>query len=571
MAGWLTATRLACGAAWRFTREHGVSHAVWLAILGVWTLGPRGLVRRAAAETRLNEDDARYRHWYPAHTRTARELDQLRIEMEAWPARPTISLLTPVYNTPSDWLRRCVESVQQQVYPHWELCLCDDGSTSAETMAALQEVSSDARVRVVRSALNGGIVRASNSALALATGEYVGLLDHDDELAPDALAEVVRCLQTQPDLDVVYTDEDKIDLSGNRSQPHFKPDWSPELMRSCMYVSHFTVLRRALVESVGGFRADTDGAQDYDLLLRAMERTSKIAHIPKVLYHWRMLSGSTASSQLGKPWAVAAGQKALEAHLERQSVPARVTSGEANGHYIVRYTRRQNPLVSIVVPPNAVPGVQSAMGRTRYKHHEVVPAAGAPCENRRASGASGEFLLFMEGIDRRISDGWLDVLLGLAEQDGVGAVGAIVLFPDRTIENAGFAFGATGAPLPVFRGEPSWTRGHLSNILDVRNCAAVSGACLMTKRSTFDAVGGFDEAAGSLYAIDYCLRVRGRGLRVAVTPDVCVRRSTAKVTEPTAAEIAHLRAAWPQFVERDPYYNPNFDQSAATFRLPVPS
>jgi GT2 family glycosyltransferase len=565
MASWLTATQMAAGAAIRFARGNGVGAALRLGLLGAWTLGPRGLVRRAAADNRQHEDDARYQRWLAANAPDARAMAALRADVDAFRVRPTISLVTPVFNTPPEWLRRCVASVEQQIYPHWELCLCDDGST----IAALGALAQDRRVRVVRSALNGGIVRASNAALALATGEYVGLFDHDDELAPDALAEIVRCLNAEPDLDVVYTDEDKIDPAGSRSQPHFKPAWSPELMRSCMYISHFTVLRRALVESVGAFRHGTDGAQDYDLLLRVMERTSRIAHVPKVLYHWRMLAGSTASSQLGKPWAVAAGQKALEAFLERQSVPARVTSGEANGHYIVKYAPRPDPpLVSIVTPPHGVAGVQAALARTRYQRFELVDVAAALHENRRVGRAAGEFLLFMEGVDRRISDGWLEALLGLAEPNEIGAVSGIVLFADRTIENAGFAFGSAGAPLPIFRGEPAWTRGHLSNILDVRNCSALSGVCLMTRRATFDAVGGFDEAAGSLYAIDYCLRVRRAGLRVAVTPDVTVRRSTTKAIEPTADEIAGLKTRWAEFTSRDPYYNANFDQTAATFRLP---
>jgi GT2 family glycosyltransferase len=569
MASWLTATRMAAGAAFRFARANGAGAALRLGLLGAWTLGPRGLVRRAAADNRQREDDARYREWLRAHTPDAGALAAIRADVAAFRVRPTISLVTPVFNTPPEWLRRCVESVQEQIYPHWELCLCDDGSTNPETIAMLEALGADSRVRVVRSALNGGIVRASNAALALATGEYIGLFDHDDELAPDALAEIVRCLNADPDIDVVYTDEDKIDQTGARSQPHFKPDWSPELMRSCMYVSHFTVMRRSLMEAAGAFRAGTDGAQDYDLLLRAMERTSKIAHVPKVLYHWRMLAGSTASSQLGKPWAVAAGQKALEAFLERQAVPARVTSGEANGHYIVKYASRpEPPLVSIIAPPHAVAGVQAALARTRYRRFELVDVAAGLHENRRLGRASGEFLLFMEGVDRRISDGWIEALLGLAEQDGIGVVSGIVLFADRTIENAGFAFGSAGAPLPIYRGEPAWTRGHLSNILDVRNCAAVGGVCLMTRRTTFDAVGGFDESAGSLYAIDYCLRVRREGLRVAVTPDVTVRRAATKVNDPTAEEVAGLKARWPTLTSRDPYYNPNFDQRAATFRLP---
>jgi GT2 family glycosyltransferase len=532
--------RLAAAAAVRFTREHGLGRALRLALVGASTIGPRGVVRRAAAEVRLREDDERYQGWRPRRVPDQHALDQLRADMTGWAVRPRISLITAVFNTDPAWLRRCVESVRQQVYENWELCVCDDGSTRPETIAVLEEVAADARIRVVRSALNGGIVRASNAALALATGEFIGLVDHDDELAPHALAEVVRCLNTDSTLDAIYTDEDKIDSAGTHSQPHFKPDWSPELLRSCMYVSHFTVMRRSLVEALGAFRPGTDGAQDYDLMLRLMERTSRVAHVPQVLYHWRMLTGSSASSQLGKPWAVAAGQKALETHLERQSIAANVTSGEAAGHYIVRYAKPVSPRVAVVSSPAGV---------------------------HATSHAGCDFFMLTEpGV--RVPDGCLEGLLGLAQQDGIGAVGGIVLFPDGTIESAGLALGSTGALLPMFRGEPSWTRGHLSNILDVRNCTALSSACFMTSRRALEAAGGFDESAGDLFAVDYCLRLRRAGLRVAVTPHVTVRRSTSKIAESGAAAIQRLRSTWGPLLERDPYYNPNFDQTAATFRLP---
>jgi GT2 family glycosyltransferase len=541
MTRWLRPARLAAAAAIRFARAHGVLRAASLGCAAVRTLGVRGLVRRAAADAGQREEDRRYQTWRIDHTRTAGDLHRLRAEIEGWRARPRISIITPVFNTPAGWLRRCIESVRAQAYPEWELCLCDDGSTDRGTIAALETFTGDPRIRAVRSPVNGGIVQASNAALALATGEFVAFLDHDDELAPDALAEMARRLIGDPALDVVYSDEDKIDDAGRHREPHLKPDWSPELLRSCMYVSHLTVMRRALVQAAGSFRPGTEGAQDYDLMLRVSRRTNRIAHVPAVLYHWRMASGSAANSQLGKPWAIAAGRRALEDDVAARGLRAEVTSAGAAGHYRVRY---------------AIASTTTVM---------IVKTGDVPSPRRTAD----EHLLFVDAAVRPLTRESVNALLELSQQEEVGVVGGILLLSDGTIESAGLVLRADGSPLPIFRGEPTWTRGHLSNILDVRNCAAASGACLMTRRSVFEQVGGIDMGAGSLWDVDYCLRVRAAGFRVAITPHADVRRRTASApAAPAAADLDRLRARWPGILGRDPYYNPNFDPQAANFSLP---
>jgi GT2 family glycosyltransferase len=531
---------LAAGAAWRFARQHGIGRASRLGVTGLITLGPRGLVRRAAADIRQSEDDERYQRWLAAHMPSDPERERLRQRIARWAVRPRISIITPVFNAPADGLRRCAASVRGQIYPDWEWCVCDDGSTEAETRAILASLSDDARVRIVRSPANAGIVSASNAALALATGEFVAFLDQDDELSVEALAEIVRPIAEDPAIDLVYSDEDKIDRRGARVQPHFKPDWSPELLRSCMYVSHLTVMRRRLVEAAGGFRAGTDGAQDYDLLLRASLQSPRVAHVPNVLYHWRMADGSAANSQLQKPWAIAAGRRVLEEDARRRGAVEAIESAGAAGHYRVRVRAGRSQDVRLVqtaaAPSAAIPGTEP-------------------------------YVLFCAPSRRPPAADAIAVLRTACSETAVGVVGGFVLQPDGTIDSAGIVL-TRGIPLPAFHGEPVWARGHLSNITDVRNCSAVSGALLMTRRDVLERVGIDTEAAG-LWDIDYCLRVRAAGLRVAVTPHARIRMTTAR-SPASPRDLARLQSVWGAALDRDPYYNQNFDQCAATFRLPAP-
>jgi GT2 family glycosyltransferase len=439
----------------------------------------------------------------------------------------------------------------------------------------VQALAKDLRVRVIRSAANGGIVQASNAALALATGAFVGFLDHDDELAPEALEEVVARLNEEPALDVIYTDEDKIDESGTHSQPHFKPGWSPELLRSCMYLSHFTVMRRALVHSLDGFRAGTDGAQDYDLALRATAATTRIAHIPKVLYHWRISAGSGAGSQLGKPWALEAGRRVLIDDAARTGLDVVILPAEAGGHYRTRRRDPQGPKVSVIVskPPGLTADQFSARlkaitARTTYRNLEIIACATTINDAVRAAG--GEHIVLLDGTTTPEDTGWVNALLDACPRPDVGVTSGLVLSAEGLIESAGLVLAADGTPLPAFHGEPSWARGHRSNLVDVRNCAAVDRVCLLTSRAAFERLGGIDERAWPrAYSVDYSLRARRENLRVAVTPYAQFRRGQDSAREEISAEeMKRLRAAWGSALQQDPYYNPNFDRGAASFRLP---
>jgi GT2 family glycosyltransferase len=552
-------------AAVRFTRRHGLVRAVRLAAAGLVTLGPRGLVRRDAADARQAEDDARYAAWLPNHILDERALHQLGTEVAAAPLQPRISILMAVYNTHPDWLRRCIHSVVAQIYPGWELCVCDDGSTDPETVEELHRHADHPRIRIVRSASNGGIVRASRAALSLARGEFVGFLDHDDELAPDALAEIVRRINEEPDVDVIHTDEDKIDERGVHREPHFKPDWSPDLLRSCMYVSHFTVMRRSVVERCGGFREGTDGAQDHDLMLRVSEATSKIAHVPRVLYHWRASAESAAASQLSKRWTIGVGRRVVEDHLSRLRIDAQVAPGEAAGHYRISYAAPPSGSVMVIgiAEKQAWPLFTKFVKRGQAYFSGVTEVSQL---NAAVRAGTAEHLVIASGAPRPTSRSWLETLAGYSRQPGIGAAGGIVLGKDGAIDSAGLVT-IDGTVLPAFRGEPQWTRGHLGNVLDARNCAAVDSACLATTREVFERVGGFDEAMLDGWNVDYCLRVRDAGLRVVIAPQVVLERGSGSAM-PSAAALERLRERWQRELTRDPYYNPNFARERADFRLP---
>lgn len=292
---------------------------------------------RQAIESVLYPDLA-YSYWIKTHERPTYDPKRIAKEIAAFTYKPKISIVTPTYNTPIRFLNAAIRSVQEQRYENWELCICDDASTDKRVPATLRKWQArDSRIKVHYSTVNEHISGASNRALALATGEFVGLLDHDDELTPDALFENVKLLQEHPDADMIYSDEDKLDDKGRRAHPTLKPEWSPARMLESMYTCHLGIYRRALLDEIGGFRKGFEGSQDYDLVLRLTEKTDKVYHIPKILYHWRMAPGSAAASETAKPYAYVAAKKAIREHLERRGTPAKVIDGADPGHYKIVY------------------------------------------------------------------------------------------------------------------------------------------------------------------------------------------------------------------------------------------
>jgi len=564
------------------------------------------------------QDAEAYARWVARHTPDEHALARLATEVAALPRQPLISILTPVFNTDPGWLRACIDSVKRQVYPNWELCLCDDASSSPETVQTLREYEGDPAIRVRYLSVNGGISAASNAALELARGEFVALLDHDDELTPDALAEVVKHLNARPAADVIYSDEDKLDLAGTRCDPYFKPDWSPDHFLSCMYTCHLMVIRRTLVESVGGFRKGYEGAQDYDLLLRMMERTTAVHHLPRVLYHWRKLPQSTASAGQAKPWALDAGRLALEDYVRRNTLDADVLPGFAPGVYRVRRKVRGTPLVSLVIPTAGklrtvgersvdvlAQAIRSVVQKTAYNHYEFVivvggssPARTLPDStlealegtrhevitldrlglfnfsasiNAGAAAASGEHLVLFNDDLEVISPDWLTAMLEYSQEPGVGAVGARLLYPDGRLQHVGIVLGVAGVAAHAYHQHPGVSPGYGGSAMMARNYSAVTAACMMTRRAVFDDVGRFDEKLPTDFNdVDYCLRLLRAGYRVVYTPwaELYHHESASFGTrQHDMGELAEMRRRWASVIDHDPYYNPNLTRDFPDYRI----
>ena len=580
-------------------------------------IGLKASVRRYARLLRGHSvDAAHYDSWFRQHRDAGRDADRIRRSIETFDYRPCISLITPVFNTDPRWLRRLVDSVKAQTYPDWEHCLADDGSTREETRTMLAAIEhEDPRIKVVRLPQNAGISAASNAALAQATGEFIALVDHDDELAQDALFEVSRLLNTHRDADVVYTDEDKLEFDGTHVEPYFKPDWSPEYLRSTMYMGHLSVYRRALVVSVGGFRSEFDGSQDYDLALRVTSQTDRVHHIAKILYHWRKIPGSAAGDTTAKPWGLSAARRALEDHLSQLAIPASVEDQPGDGFWRARYRIVGNPLVTVLIPTDGRV-VQSSAGsrdlllnclrsiveRTTYNNYELLivdngrlsphvldllsavphrrlvyemttPFNFAAKVNFAARQAKGDHLLLLNDDTEVITGEWMTAMLEFSQQPQIGAVGGKLFYPDGRIQHVGVVLGIGGGACHVLAGQPGDSPGYFGSALVIRNYSAVTGACCMTRRAVFEEVGGFDERfALDFNDVDYCLRLRARGYRIVGTPFAQLYHfegasfgSREHVVNP--AEVRALSERWSPIIEADPFYNPNLTRSGLDYSL----
>lgn len=572
--------------------------------------------------------DTALRVFAPAHRPRAASYEHwLRSHGPATPAPahgPLVSVLMPVYNTPETWLRRAIDSVHAQTYTHWQLCIADDASTAAHVRPLLEAAArQDSRIKVVFRDRNGHISRASNSALELATGEFIALLDHDDELAPDALAEVVRTLAQRPDADVVYSDEDKIDEQGRRFSPYFKPDFLPDLFLGQNYLTHLAVYRASLLRAVGGFRAGFEGSQDWDLALRAIEQTSpeRVVHIPKVLYHWRAIPGSTALTLDQKNYHVAAARKALEEHLARTGRTATLEPVPGD-HWRLRHPLPSPaPRVSIVIPTrNGVRHLRrcldSIFARTTYPNFEVVvvdngsddpatlayfreiagkvrilpyphPFNYSAINNYAVKQTAGELVALLNDDLEIITADWLEEMASQALRPEIGCVGAMLYYPDDTIQHAGVILGVgglggvDGVAGHAFKKFPRDTDGYFNRARVVQNYSAVTAACLVIRRAVFEQVGGLDEKhlAIAFNDVDFCLKVRAAGYRNLWTPfaEFYHHESASRGAENTPAkqmrfkgEIDTMLERWGPLLRADPAYNPNLSLETEDFALAWP-
>lgn len=515
---------------------------------------------------------------------------------------PRFSIVTPVYDPPADVLVEMIDSVRAQSFTDWQLVLVDDCSPSPHVMPILRDAAaSDSRIVVVERTDNGGIVAASNDGLAAATGEFIGLLDHDDTLVVDALRLVDMYALSHPEMDYCYSDEDLINAEGRYVGPFYKPDWSPERLRAQNYCTHFSVFRASLVEQIGGFRTGYDGSQDYDIILRATEQAREIVHIPFVLYHWRQIATSVASGDLSvKPYAYDAGRRAVSDHCERVGIEADVVVGEHPGNYHVRRTvdsgadigvvivtdgaslpmwgvmqpsvvasissivaSTSRPLDIAVVLDGAVPqAVRAAVARAGGAHQ--VRLIDAPIsmglsqrKNLGAMSVNGDLLLFVHDAICVTTDEFLDEMLGLVSSARVGAVGVKSFFPDGRVRHGGYVH--TGGPSEIMRGFGPDEPGHRGMLTVPRELASVSSTCLVVGRDTFVRAGGFSpRLTGTAADVDFGLKLRSLDLDRIWTPHVEVVDFTA-VDDPSddGADRQFLERRWGHQLHDDPYSNPN--------------
>lgn len=565
---------------------------------------------------------SRYDIWMLKNETNAAKLEQCKKEITNFEYQPKISIVTPVYNPDVAWIKAAIESVINQVYENWELCIAD-ASTKKDVKKCLETFAKkDARIKIKFLSENKGISGNSNEALSLATGEYIGLLDHDDELSPNALYEVVKYFQNNRAADMIYSDEDKIDINGNRTDPFFKPDWSQDMFLSHMYTCHFGVYRKKIIDEIRGFREGYDGSQDYDLVLRFIEKTNSIYHIPKILYHWRTSTGSTAGSLDSKKYAFTAAKKAINDFLRRNNIQGEVGDGFWLGSYHVKRKLLKTPLISIIIPTKdnvkiLKRCIDSILKNTSYPNYEIVIVNNnstdektydyfkelkrtsrikileykkdfnfSAINNFAVKSAAGEIILFLNNDTEVILKEWLSAMLEHAQRSEVGAVGCKLLYPDKTIQHAGVILGinyldgeniiAEHSPKYI----PYNNHGYFGKAGVIHDLSAVTAACMMLRKDVFEEVGGFDENLAIAYNdVDLCLKIREKGYLIVYTPYAELYHhesqsrghdDTLEKRERFLKEIKYIRKKWGQVIDKgDPYYNPNLTLDRVDFSIRI--
>ena len=561
-----------------------------------------------------------YTHWLARFgTHSEADLRSFRERCATFARKPVISVVVPVYNPEPRWLVEALDSVCNQIYPGWELCIADDASTRPEIRAILQGYADrDPRVRVTFRERNGHICAASNSAIALASGEWIALLDQDDLLPPDALYRVVEMINADPDARLIYSDEDKIDEDGVRFYPYFKCDWNEDLFHFHNMISHLGVYYRALVSEIGGFRPGYEGSQDYDLALRCIERIRRdqIKHIPRVLYHWRSHEHSTASSLDSKPYAVSASLRALQEHLDRRGIAARVEMGKT-GQRVVYALPAHPPLVSLIIPTrNGLrllrQCVESIFARTSYSPFELIivdngsddpealayldhlalkasvrvirdpgPFNFSALNNGAVRVARGEILGLINNDIEVIGPDWLTEMVRQVLRPDVGAVGACLWYPDDTLQHGGVVLGLGGVASHAHKGLRRGESGYMARATAVQEFSAVTGACLVVRRAVYEEVGGLNETdlKVAFNDVDFCIRVAAAGYRNIWTPyaelyhhESATRGTDVKPEQKARfeGEIAYMMRRWPAQLAYDPAYSPNLTVHAEDFSFAWP-
>ncbi len=578
--------------------------------------GLKALIVKSRHKLQGLDNDYDYGEWYELTRPSEQELEaqrQTRFDYE-----PKLSVVIPVYKTPERYLKEMLESILNQTYKNWEVCIADGSPRGESTERILRRFAErDTRIKYVILGENKGIAGNTNAALEMARGDFIVLADHDDTLTPDALFECVKAMNEDPFYDVIYSDEDKLDMDGQALfDPHFKPDFNPDLLTSVNYICHLFVVNRNLVEAAGGFRQEFDGAQDYDFIFRCTEKARRICHIPKVLYHWRCHMNSTASNPESKMYAFEAGARAIKAHYERVGIPVdSVEKGVDYGIYHTRFHLEEEPLVSVIIPNKDHRAdlelcLTSLLDKGTYRNLEVIVVENNSTEpetfryyetlqkkrtnvtvvtwekgfnfsainNFGVTFSRGEYLLFLNNDIEVIEPDVIREMLGYAMRQDVGIVGARLLYQDDTIQHAGVVIGFGGIAGHTFIGLHQAENSYFHRAMCAQDYSAVTAACMMSKRSLFDEVGGFrEDLAVAFNDIDYCLKIRALGKKVVYNPYALLYHyesksrgleDTPEKVERFNREVARFIGYWPEIViQGDPYYNPNLTLRKSNFAL----
>lgn len=554
---------------------------------------------------RFEPEEVPYGPWYEQYIPTREELEKQR--KKKWNYGPKISIIVPAYKTPEAFLRQLMDSLLAQTYANWELCIANASPEDASMEYVLKEYAKkDSRILWKKLEENKGIAENTNEAFAMATGEFAGLLDHDDLLASNALYEVAKALETEPDIDVLYTDEDKVrgDEVLEHFQPHLKPDFNIDLLRSNNYICHFFVVRKSLLEKTGGFRREYDGAQDYDFIFRCTQAAGKIHHIPEILYHWRTHQSSTADNPESKLYAFEAGKRAIEENLRQNGLIGEVSHTKDYGFYRVKYPVQGEPLVSIIIPNKDAKEdlekcIQSILEKSSYTNYEILIVENnstgeeifsyykelsensrirllrwkrefnySAINNYGAKKAKGDYLLFLNNDTEVISPDWIEEMLGFCQRPDTGIVGARLYFGNNTVQHAGTVIGIGGIAGHMFTDMPRERSGYMHKAAIIQDLSAVTAACMMVKRQVFDEVQGFEEQLSVAFNdVDFCLRVREKQYLVVYDPYVELYHyeSKSRGAEDSKekvrrfqSEIEFMRCRWETLLKKgDPYYNKN--------------
>lgn len=566
-------------------------------------------------------DQNRYKYWVEKNHLSEYRKYEIKKEIENLKYKPLISIVMPVYNVDVKWIKEAIKSIKGQIYTNWELCIADDASTNTELVKYLKDISKDSRIKIVFREKNGHISEASNSALKLATGEFIALMDNDDIIHPHALTEVVKVLNKKKDTDLIYSDEDKLDMKGERVEPFFKPDWSPDLFLSSNYLCHLTVIRKKLIDEIGGFRKGYEGSQDYDLFLRVTEKTKNIEHIPDILYSWRKIPGSTAAVYDSKSYASKTSLKSLEDAIKRRNLDATVHEGLFPGSFRVRYNIKGNPLVSILIPTKdkyeyIERCISSLLEKTTYNNYEILIIDTGSTEketlnyyktlennpkikflhwdkkfnysavnNYGVKHSKGEYILLLNNDTEVITPDWIEGMLEHAQREEIGAVGVKLYYPNDLIQHAGVVLGigggeGKGVAGHAFKGFTKPIRGFPVQKDVTKNYSAVTAACLMIERKKYLGVNGLDEEFRIAFNdVDFCLKLLKKRYHNIYTPYVeLYHHESISVGTPEAntrdikefgEEIDMMYERWEELILNDPFYNRNLTLKEENFGINI--